>query len=588
MSDESKPFDARALLGFALLIGLVLLLPVYWEWIGFKKPEPTVPVVTDSTFAVTPADTVHRPAPGPQKLAATPAPVPGDTAGGPFVFDSKWVEKYIHVETDVYDAIFSTRGARIVRLVLKNFRYNDEPRHNQPIIITDTTSDAGLRFHSVRDLFDWSTAPFTTDQADMKLAGGDSTVLRFTARSSKGNDVVIAYTIHGKRYDFDVNVSVPEPWTDGLENEYYFGWDGGLWPTEPDPSEDNSYFSADALMGKDFEKVSSHDPEAPRKNLSGVTHWAAVRTKYFVCATVPRSRDAQGFLAVTAERPLTFKGKRIEVKNFSSAVRMDLPAGTPLNDRFTVYIGPVEYGLLKSYGIGLEEMVDLGWRWLIRPIALVILWLFTAMHAVIPNYGVSLIIFALIIKVLFHPLTKKSTMSMRQMQALQPRMEKLRERHKGDPQKLNVEMMKLYKEAKINPLSGCLTLLPQMPIFFSLYPVFRSTIELRGAHFVGWISDLSQKDPYYVLPIIMVVSFFLQQKLSTKDPKQKMLTYILPLVFGFFFKDMPAGLTLYWTVFNLFSVIEMTWLIGHPPAAGADGEVGSGAILKTTPAKSKG
>jgi YidC/Oxa1 family membrane protein insertase len=166
-------------------------------------------------------------------------------------------------------------------------------------------------------------------------------------------------------------------------------------------------------------------------------------------------------------------------------------------------------------------------------------------------------------------------------------MEKLRERHKGDAQRLNQEMMKLYKESGINPLSGCITLLPQMPIFFALYQVFRSTIELRGAHFVGWLTDLSQKDPYYVLPIIMTISFFLQQRLSTKDPKQKMLTYILPLVFGFFFKDVPAGLTLYWTVFNIFSVIEMTWLIGHPPAMGSDGEVGSGTIVKTSKASSK-
>jgi YidC/Oxa1 family membrane protein insertase len=121
-----------------------------------------------------------------------------------------------------------------------------------------------------------------------------------------------------------------------------------------------------------------------------------------------------------------------------------------------------------------------------------------------------------------------------------------------------------------------------MPIFYGLFQVFRTTIEVRGAHFVGWLTDLSLKDPYYILPIIMTISFFLQQRLSTKDPKQKMLTYVLPLVFGFMFKNFPAGLTLYWTMYNIFSVIEQTWLIGHPepPADEADGaEVGSGKIV---------
>jgi YidC/Oxa1 family membrane protein insertase len=586
MSDDSRPFDPKALLGFALLIVVVLLLPVYWEWIGFKKPVPPAPVVADSSSYVIPADSTRQTSPGPRTIEAAP-PVSRDTAGSAFISDSSWAEQTIRVETDVYDALLSTRGARLVRLVLKDYRYNDIARHGQHIVIADTAGEAGLRFRSVRDQFDWSSAPFIADHSDARVSRGDSTVLRFTARSRKGNKIVIAYTFRGKRYDFDVDVSVPGPWLEGMENEYYYGWEGGLWPTEPDPREDDGYFAAVALMGKDLEKVSKYDASAPRKNLTGLTRWAAVHTKYFVCATIPRSREAQGFLAVAGQRPLPYKGETIELKQFSAAVRMDLPPGVPLADRFTVYIGPVEYSLLKGYGVGLEDMVDLGWRWLIRPFALLILWMFTAMHAVIPNYGVAIILFALVIKVLFHPLTKKSTLSMRQMQQLQPRMEKLKERHKGDSQRLNQEMMKLYKESGINPLSGCITLLPQMPIFFALYQVFRTTIELRGAHFVGWLTDLSQKDPYYVLPIIMTISFFLQQRLSTRDPKQKMLTYILPLVFGFFFKDVPAGLTLYWTVFNIFSVIEMTWLIGHPPAPGADGEVGSGVILKTATAQSK-
>ena len=172
---------------------------------------------------------------------------------------------------------------------------------------------------------------------------------------------------------------------------------------------------------------------------------------------------------------------------------------------------------------------------------------------------------------------------------LQPKMEKLKERFKKDPQKMNKEVMKLYKDAGVNPLSGCLPLLPQMPIFYGLFQLFRTTIELRGAEFFGWLTDLSQKDPYYVLPIIMTVTMFAQQKLTNKDPKQKMLTYMMPLLFGFLFRDFPAGLTLYWTGYNFFSVIEQVWLIGHPdkPETSTDSEVGSGTIEKTSKAKRK-
>lgn len=588
MVDDSKPFDPKALLGFALLIALVLLLPVYWEWIGFSKPVPSPGLPTTDTTTVAVVPDSSRPAPKAASEAVGIAAAPADTGGGAFLRDSSWTAQTVHIQTGVYDALLSNRGARLVRLALKKYHYNDEARRGQPIIVLDSTDRIGPRFWFPPDQFDWSDAMFTGDRpASITLSGNDSATIRFNARTRQGNDIAVTYTFRGNRYDFDVRVAIPAPWDDGIENEYYFGWEGGLKPTEPDPKDDNGYFAATALMGKDLEKISKYDAESPRKNLSGLTRWASVQTKYFVSAAIPRSRAADGFLAVSSQKPSSFKGQAFSLKEFSSALRMTLPPGAALNDRFTVYVGPIEYGLLKSYGVDLEDLVDLGWRWLIRPFAFLILWLMTTLHALIPNYGVAIIVFALLIKALFHPLTKKSTRSMRQMQELQPHMDKLRERHKDDPQRLNKEIMKLYHEAGINPLSGCLTLLPQMPIFFALYQVLRTTIDMRGAYFVGWLTDLSQKDPYYILPIIMTISFFLQQRLSTRDPKQKMLTYVLPLVFGFFFKDVPAGLTLYWTVFNIFSVIEQVWLIGHPAPSGGDGEVGAGTILQTAPVRTK-
>jgi len=594
MNDEKKPMDIKAVLAFVVLIGIVLLLPKYWEWIGYEKPEPAPVEQADSTATETPSVSERpttAPTGVPDSVNAVLQTRASDTLpSGLFQRDSAWSEQYVHVETDVYDALISNRGAKLVHLVLKDYSYTDKERRGEPVVIIDSTNIAGPRFHFYQDKLDWNDAPFRSSTSTVSVRGSDSSNVVFTVRTGSGNTLAVTYTFFGDHHDFGMTFALDQPWTEGLDKDYQFGWEGGMQPTEPDPKGDNDQFAAAALMGEDLEKITKVDKEEPRTSLSGLTHWAAVRTKYFMCATIPRNREADGFVALARERPMRVDGELIALKDFNSSVRVELPTGAPLDEHFTIYVGPIEYDLLKSYGVGLEDLVDLGWRWLVRPFALMILWLFKIFHRVIPNYGVVIILFSLLIKVIFHPLTKKSMRSMRRMQLLQPRMEKLRERYKGDAQRLNQEMMKLYKDAGINPISGCLPLLPQMPIFYGLFQVFRTTIELRGAHFVGWLTDLSLMDPYYILPIIMTISFFLQQRLSTKDPKQKMLTYVLPLVFGFMFKNFPAGLTLYWTMYNIFSVIEQTWLIGHPEPLADDSdsaEVGSGKIVNNRQNRSR-
>ncbi|MEW5701608.1 MAG: membrane protein insertase YidC [Candidatus Zixiibacteriota bacterium] len=579
MSEEQRPIDFKVVAAFAVLIALVLLLPAYWEWIGYKQAPRRAPVT-----ATAPADSSVVAAPS-ATVAPSPPPVSADTTRTPFVRDSLWHEELVTINTPRLEAQFSTRGARLVRLILKGYHYNDPGRKGQPIVLLDTMDAAlgvGPRFQFDRPGFSLDDAAFRADRMSLTLSGNDSGTVRFVAVTRSGGELAITYTFRSNRSDFDTRLQIAAPWQDGIERELHYGWQGGLWPTEPDPDGDNGDFAAVALMGKDLEKIGKVDRDQPLTNLSGLTHWAAVRTKYFVCATIPRT-PAEGFRVEARQRPYTHEAATLELKQFSASVLMPLRTGEPIDLGFTVYAGPIDYDVLKSYRVGLEEMVDLGWRWIVRPFALVILWLFQKLYALMPNYGVVIIVFSLLIKAAFHPLTKKQVRSMRRMQSLQPRVEKLRERLKGDPQRLNQEMMKLYREAGINPVAGCLPLLPQMPIFYALFQVFRTTIELRGAHFAFWLTDLSQKDPYYILPIIMTVSMFLQQKLSTKDPKQKMLTYLMPLLFGFMFHNFPAGLNLYWTMYNIFSVIEQVWLIGHPSddESLSTGEVGSGKILKS-------
>ena len=226
--------------------------------------------------------------------------------------------------------------------------------------------------------------------------------------------------------------------------------------------------------------------------------------------------------------------------------------------QYDVYVGPQDYAALQSLRLGLEGAIDLGAKW-VRPLSRAILATLIAVHRVIPNYGVTIILFSTLINLLFFPLTYRSTKSMRQMSALKPRLDALQEKHKDDAQKLSEATMRLYKEAGVNPLAGCLPLLLQMPIFFALYAVLFRTIELRQAPFVFWIHDLSRADVVYhlpfalpiigsglcILPVIMGITSYFQSKQTMMDPSQQAMVVMMPVMMTFIFFSMPSGLVLY-------------------------------------------
>ena len=215
--------------------------------------------------------------------------------------------------------------------------------------------------------------------------------------------------------------------------------------------------------------------------------------------------------------------------------------------------------------------MNLGWA-LFRPLGRLITWSLTKMYAIVPNYGLVVIIFAFLVKLLLNPLTKQSFVSNKKMQAVQPEIQKLKERYKNDPQKLNRAQMQLFKDRGVNPMGGCLPLLLQMPILISFFTVFRSTIEFRGAPFFGWITDLSAPDtlitlagfPVNVLPVVMGATMFLQQKLMATPAgggQQKLMLYFMNVFFLFLFYSFPSGLNLYYSVFNFLSIIQQKYLI---------------------------
>ena len=264
----------------------------------------------------------------------------------------------------------------------------------------------------------------------------------------------------------------------------------------------------------------------------------------------------------------SFKDK--ELYYISAQMRSDKIANISL------YLGPLEYERIKSLGINLELIMDFGWA-IIRPISKSVLWVLKTMHTVIPNYGVILIIFSILVKLIVYPLTKRSYQSTQAMQSIQPEVNALREKHKNNPTKLNQATMELYKKKGVNPLGTCFPMLLQMPLLFALFTVFRSTIELRGEPFVFWIKDLSAPDvlfylpfkiPLYgnyvcALPILMALSMYAQQKMMQPNnatgpqaDQQKMMQYFMMGFFFLLFNSFPSGLNLYYTLFNILTIAQ--------------------------------
>lgn len=392
--------------------------------------------------------------------------------------------------------------------------------------------------------------------------------------------------LYHNKYSVDVLITLENLQNYIINRRYFLGWQNGLPSTEQDIEEDIRYSKAYAYLNGELESVDISDEEFKDESYNGQVDWVAIRTKYFLTSIIPYSTNKIGGALIEAE------GKKINgvmKKDYSTSLEMPFSPVTIQSDSFTVYLGPLDHGILKSYDVDLQTLVmNNDWyESLFRPMALLILPVLKGLHHAIPNYGFVIIIFSILIKLILHPLTKKSHQSMSEMQYWQPKIAELREKYKDDPQRMNKEMMRFYKEHGINPLGGCLPTLLQMPLLIGLFIVFRSTIQLRGQPFILWINDLSRPDELFlgislpligntihVLPILMALSMVWQSKFTITDPKQKMMAYIMPAFLLFIFYSFPSGLNLYYTLFNALTMIQ-TRLIKkkmHPDKNSSDEE----------------
>lgn len=272
--------------------------------------------------------------------------------------------------------------------------------------------------------------------------------------------------------------------------------------------------------------------------------WVGYTSKYYLFAAASDTYQTATFTPAANESAVISGNESLTINPQTKQTR-----------NFNLFIGPKQYNVTKDAGYGFEESLDFGWFYFL---AIPMLKTLIFLYGFVGNYGVAIIILTIIIKLLTFPLTKKSMVSMKKMQAYQPKIAAIKEKYKGDQQKVNAATMELYKKEGINPVGGCLPMFLQIPIFFALYKTLMVAIELNGAPFFLWITDMSLKDPYYITPVLMGASMFFQQKLtpSAGDPMQQKIFLMMPIVFTFLFLNFPAGLVIYWLTNNVLTIIQ--------------------------------
>ena len=560
--------ERNTIIGF-VLIGLILMI---WMWMSAPPPQKP-PTHADSLAAVQ-----QKPQTDTSRVRIqTPEenPVQRDSLGKYFSKFSAGRPGTVILETPLYHAEIVTQGGAIRNWTLKEYKTWDH--HPVNLIDGENTREFNIIFTSSDGkLINTKSLYFQCERAggqSIVLSASDSAKVDFVLQVADGSRLIKSLTFYGDRYSFDAGFRF-----EGMENvlanyEYQIVWESGLRYAEYNSVNESNFAKATAFAGGEVTEVDATSfTEVPKQNISGRVAWVAERNKYFAVAMIPRDVESQGAYLEGSREKLPDNGAK---ETYNIALKMPFQ-GRPVEDsRVTVYLGPLEFDLIKQYNVQLDRIMSLGAAWIIRPISeYVIIPLFKFLRLIFINYGVVLIVFSIIIKVVLYPLTKTSMVSMRKMQALQPMMNEIREKHKDDPQKMNQQVMRLYKEYGVNPAGGCLPMLLQLPILYALWAVFSSTIELRQAAFVGWIHDLSVPDVVMKLPfrlplvgmdelsglaLLMGVTMFVQQKMAVKDPRQKAMVWMMPVLFTIMFNGFPSGLNLYYFMFNLLSIGQQAW-----------------------------
>ena len=514
-----------------------------WFYFLTPPPPPSEPGLQDSTQVSQPAPVIVPEAPVEQPpVAANPVPVADSTIAGA----REGEERIITVDTDLYEAKFSTKGATLVSFILKTYNQFDQ---ETPVQIVDTTRAGALSLffttpanHNV----DTRSFYFETDaDSDVLTLGqpGEEASLRFSTQVGQGR-LHQTYTFTAGEYEIGLRLEQENAGTFATQEGYDLVWDGGVPFSEDNPAQESIKTGAFARSsGGDVVGVTVDRDSFEEETLRGDASWIGVKNQYFVAAIMPQGET----------RGAELIGERIgeagapDVEE-SFEARLLMPAADGSGHDFTLYLGPMEYYRISKYGVGLYDMVDYGWdffEWITRPVAkFVFIPAFHYLSGFIPNYGIIIIILAFFIKAVVYPLTKKSYRSMAEMRELQPKLEAIKEKYGDNPQKQQEATMKLYRDSGVNPLGGCMPMLFQYPVIIALWQFLPQSIEIRQQGFL-WAQDLSAPDIILNLPfnipvygdfvagfcMLMGLSMIVQMRIQatpSAGPQAKMIMYLMP------------------------------------------------------------
>jgi YidC/Oxa1 family membrane protein insertase len=550
-------------------VGIMLILLVFFGWMIFnqpkKPPQAPKPAVTDSA----------KPAsvPASAMAATTLGAELSESHSKLFPSDSGTVSTSRKVETPLVSAVISSHGGNIVSWILKNYKTWER----KPLELVDQglrSGDVNLMFVagdgkkvSTKDL------PFVlADKADKTLTVKDSATIHLVARIDSNASIEKDIMFHGDKYAVTIRYRLTGMQTKVSGYRYVLSVDNPVPYNEARPDDESAAAKAFIVSKSGSEEVDANKNNDPQhKSVNGDVEYVAARTKYFLAALIPQSPRPQT-AEVSGNSYALNENARVE----RYAMTVSAPITTPAKDSLTVeyYLGPLEYDRIAGMTPSLELVMDFGWKFLVRQISIYVLFPFIMfLHGFIMNWGLVIIVFSIIIKLVTMPFSRSQMSAMRKMQALQPMLTEMRDKYKDDQKKQQEETFKLYRMYGVNPAGGCLPMVFQMPILFALYAVLRNVIELRQAPFLGWINDLSLPDALIKfsghvpilgdqlsgLTLLMAATMLIQSALQTVDPRQKAMAYIMPVFFTVLFNNLPSGVALYYFMFNLFGIAQQIY-----------------------------
>ncbi|WP_233833053.1 membrane protein insertase YidC [Paraburkholderia sp. ZP32-5] len=505
--------------------------------------------------SATPTKTVASAAPGTTTPETQPADLPATNAAAPGNTPAAAQSQLVKFSTDVYSGEIDTRGGTLSRLSL--VKQGDGKTPDLMITLFDKTNNhtylartglLGGDFPNHNDVF-----TLMPNQPTQLADGQNSFQMSFESPEKGGLKVIKTYTFTRGSYVIGVETKIQNVGTTAVNPQLYMELVRDDQPVET-PRFSHTFIGPAVYTNEHhFQKMTFSDLDKNKQDFasSADNGWVAMVQHYFASAWIPKAGVKRDFYA-----------EKIDPSLYRVGMKEPLPTiapGQTVTVSARLFAGPEEERMLEGIAPGLELVKDYGY---VTIIAKPLFWLLEKIHSYVGNWGWSIVLLTLLIKAVFFPLSAASYKSMARMKAITPRMQALRERFKGDPQKMNAALMELYKTEKVNPFGGCLPVVIQIPVFISLYWVLLSSVEMRGAPWILWIQDLSQQDPYFILPVLMAVSMFLQTKLNPTppDPVQAKMMMFMPIAFSVMFFFFPAGLVLYYVVNNVLSIAQQYYI----------------------------